>query len=298
MIPLDFTKIDRQTITAEWLPAANISLEVLRLDTLHPVVSGNKIYKLKYYLQDAVQQGYTTIATFGGAWSNHIVATAYVCQLAGLNSVGIIRGEEAPALSKTLQNAEQYGMKLIYVTREQYKNKEEVKQSFTKNNWYWINEGGYGIQGAKGAAEILTSVDLAKYTHIIAAVGTGTMLAGVIQSSLPGQQVIGVSSMKGNTSLHELVLGLIPGTSQKNFTILHDYHFGGYGNHPQSLIEFINQVYLQHNLPLDIVYTGKAFYAVKDLVQKQFFQPGSKLLIIHSGGLQGNSSLGDKVLTF
>jgi 1-aminocyclopropane-1-carboxylate deaminase len=296
---LELSSIDIQNIEAEWLTNKQLSLDVLRLDKLHPIVSGNKWFKLKYYLDEASTLKKTTIATFGGAWSNHIIATAFAAKEAGLKSIGIIRGEKPQDLSYTLDMAAEYGMELHFVTREQYRRKEEIFENYSHNNLYWIEEGGFGITGAKGAGEILKITDTSAYTYIIAAVGTGTMLAGLISSANSNQTIIGISSMKGNHSIEQKVKQLISNQAfEASFEINHDYHFGGYGKHPLPLIHFINEVYFKHNLPLDIIYTGKTFFAVKDLAEKSFFKPGSKLLMIHSGGLQGNMSLPVKVLAF
>jgi 1-aminocyclopropane-1-carboxylate deaminase len=298
IIPLRTKAINIQTINAEWLNANKLSLDVLRLDKIHEVVSGNKWFKLKYYLQEAKHLGKDTIATFGGAWSNHIVATAYSTKQAGLQSVGIIRGEKPRQLSVTLQNASAYGMELIYVSREEYRNKELLINRFENENWYWVNEGGYGKLGMQGASDILKVADTSAYTHIVAAVGTGTMLAGLVNSSAANQEVIGISSMKGNVGLEDEVRRLLINSDIKDFKIFHDYHFGGYGKHPQELIDFINNVYNQYQLPLDIIYTGKTFYAITQLARESFFKADSKILMIHSGGLQGNKSLPAKVLAF
>jgi 1-aminocyclopropane-1-carboxylate deaminase len=295
---LDFNAIDIQTINAGWLQQKNISLDVARFDKMHELVSGNKWFKLQYYLRQAKAENKTTIATFGGAWSNHIIATAFTAKEAGFKSVGIIRGEEPASLSETLQLAIAFGMKLIYVTREEYRHKQALIRAHTDRKWFWVNEGGYGPYGAEGAADMLRIIETSHYTHIIAAVGTGTMLAGLIQSSTKNQQVIGISSMKANFALEEQVKKLFPSGTQHNFIIFHDYHLGGYGKHPPQLIDFINEVYNQHKLPLDIVYTSKTFYAMKDLAEKTFFEPGSRILMIHSGGLQGNKGLGPQVLAF
>jgi 1-aminocyclopropane-1-carboxylate deaminase len=298
-LPLHFDKITTQKIEAEWLNNNEVSLDILRLDLLHPIISGNKWFKLKYYLLEAQQLGKATIATFGGAYSNHILATAFACKSFGLQSVGFIRGEQPEDYSTTLQQAEEYGMKLIFISRDQYRQKEKVADEFKQFNWYWIAEGGYGSTGAKGAEDILKYTNSKIYTHILASVGTGTMLGGLLMSAEPTQQVIGISSMKGNTSLEKAVANLItPLVPDASIQIIHDYHFGGYGKHPDHLIEFIKQTNEKHDLPLDIVYTGKLFYGIKDLVGKKYFTKGSKLLMIHSGGLQGNASLEDNVLSF
>lgn len=296
---MDLSLINVQRIEAEWLTNQHISLDVLRSDKIHPVVSGNKWFKLKYYLEEAINVKKTTIATFGGAWSNHIIATAYAAREAGLKSIGIIRGEKPPTLSYTLSMAMQYGMELQFVSRGQYRSKEEITQMLSHQNYYWIEEGGYGISGAKGATEILKTTDVSAYTHIIAAVGTGTMLAGLVQGSTKHQQIIGISSMKGNYAIEQKIKDLIESeVTERSFEIKHEYHFGGYGKHPSALIDFINEAYHYHHLPLDIIYTGKTFYAIKDMTENNVFPPGSKLLMIHSGGLQGNKSLPAKVLAF
>lgn len=295
---MNFNKIDVQTIHADWLRNKKVGLDVVRLDSIHSVVSGNKWFKLKYYLQEAITLNKTTVATFGGAWSNHVVATAFTCKEASLKSVGIIRGEQPVVLSDTLKKAMEYGMKLHFVSRKEYREKERIIQKFADQNWYWINEGGYGLLGAKGASEILSTIDVSGYTHIVAAVGTGTMLAGLLLSS-DKQKVLGISCMKGNLSLEKEILQLFPGQRPEvAFEIVHDYHFGGYGKHPPQLIKFINQMYFDYQLPLDIIYTGKTLYAIKDLTKKDFFEHGSRMLMIHSGGMQGNNSLPAKVLAF
>jgi len=298
-IPVDVSLIDVEKIEAEWLRHNQVSLDVLRLDKIDPVISGNKWFKLKYYLKDAIRLDKSVVATFGGAWSNHIIATAAAARQAGLKSVGIIRGEKPKSFSNTIIYAMENGMEIHFVTREQYKRKEEIMDSFSDNNWYWINEGGYGKTGAKGASEILNLVDISAYSHIVAAVGTGTMLSGLILSSRKDQEVIGISSMKGNYALEYQIKNLIAiQETAASFEIKHDYHFGGYGKHPEALIGFINNVYIDHHLPLDIIYTGKTFFAIKDMTEKKLFKPGSKVLMIHSGGLQGNRSLPAKVLAF
>ena len=288
-----------QTLTAKWLYEHKVALDVLRLDELHPVISGNKWFKLKYYLREALEQGRQTIATFGGAYSNHIIATAFACKQAGLKSVGFIRSERAESLSPTLVQAEKLGMDLIFVTRDRYRNKQQIIKELAQPGWYIINEGGYGLTGAKGAAEILDHVAENDYTHIIASAGTGTMLAGLIMGAQPYQQVIGISSMKGNTSLDQAVKDLLsPDEIYAAYTIFHEYHFGGYAKHPPALIAFIKEAWQQFQLPLDIVYTSKLFFAIIDLINKNYFLPNSKLLMIHSGGLQGNNSLQQNPLSF
>ncbi len=295
---MNFGNIEIDKIVAHWLSSKEITLDVLRLDKIHPIISGNKAFKLKFYIAKALLHSKSTIATFGGAWSNHIVATAFASKMAGLKSVGIIRGDQLPDLSTTLSSAIEYGMELHFVTRENYKDKGQLMKRYDSADFFWINEGGYGELGAKGAEEILQVANTSNYTHIVAAVGTGTMLAGLVRSALPHQKIIGISAMRGNFELEQQVINLLPANNSYKLCIIHDYHFGGFGKHSQQLLDFIKEMYKNHRLPLDIVYTGKLMYGVKDLISNNYFDIGSKLLIIHSGGLQGNSSLGDKVLTF
>jgi 1-aminocyclopropane-1-carboxylate deaminase/D-cysteine desulfhydrase-like pyridoxal-dependent ACC family enzyme len=278
--------------------AKDLKVNILRLDKIHPVVSGNKWFKLKYYLQDAKKQGFASIATFGGAYSNHIIATACACEMEGLKSIGIIRGERPVILSDTLLNARQYNMKLEFVSRALYKHPEVIRKEF--KDAYFINEGGYGIMGAEGAKEILSfTPEILKYTHIICAVGTGTMMAGIIKAAKANQTILGISVMKENYSLTDKVKDLLDAEdSKKSFQIIHDYHFGGYAKHPAELIAYMNNIWQHHYLPTDIVYTAKTFYGVQQLVLDNFIPANSSILMIHSGGLQGNNSLPDKTLSF
>jgi 1-aminocyclopropane-1-carboxylate deaminase len=272
--------------------------DVLRLDLIHPIISGNKFFKLKLYLSEALQQQYTTIATFGGAYSNHIVATAFACRRLGLKSMGFIRGEQPAILSHTLQDAMQYGMQLVFVDRTAYNDKAYIQRKYASENWYWINEGGYGIKGAEGAATIFKWIHH-NYTHIIAAVGSGTMMAGFIKAALPHQQIIGINVMKGNEQLiNEVSALLTTEEKQKNYVLLNDYHFGGYAKQSQQLFDFMNAIWQQHQLPTDFVYNAKSIFATFDLLRQNYFPPDSKIISIQCGGLQGNRSLPHHFLHF
>jgi len=286
---LQFNKIVKHVIKLETLYRQGISLEVLRIDELHPVISGNKWFKLKYNIEEAKSKGIDTIATFGGAYSNHIVATAFACKALGLKSVGIIRGEEPKVWSHTLLDANNAGMQLIFFSRVDFKNKDFIKEKFKSNKWYWVNEGGYGLNGAKGAAEIFNWID-ESYTHIVCATGTGTMMAGLIKAAKPHQTIVGINVLKNNALIDEIKNLLTDDEKQKSFVLLNDYHFGGYAKHPQALIDFMKTVWLQHQLPTDIVYTSKMMFGIIDLLEKKHFANNSKIIAIHSGGLQGNLS--------
>lgn len=272
-----------------------IKVHVLRLDKISPVVSGNKWFKLRYYLEEANTQHKKGILTFGGAWSNHIIATAAICNMNGLKSIGIIRGEEPQKLSATLLTAKESGMRLIFISRTAYQNKE-IPASLNTDEYYIVNEGGYGEIGAKGASTILNYCS-ESYTHYCCAVGTGTMMAGLINAASPSQQLLGISVMKNNTALEERIQTLVA-IKKNNWKLTHDYHFGGYAKHQPALLRFMNEFYRYTRIPSDFVYTGKLFYAVSDLIRQNYFPPGSRLLVIHSGGLQGNTSLPAGTLIF
>ncbi len=290
-----------QNIRVQSLPhfsSKEVLTDILRLDLLHPIVSGNKWFKLKYYLEETRLGGYHTIATFGGAFSNHIVATAYAAKEAGIQSHGYIRGELTDPLSPTLQQSQELGMELTFVSRDQFRQPENIIQANADPGVYWVREGGYGFLGAKGAGDILSSADTHVYTHIICAVGTGTMLAGLIGSAAMEQQLIGISVLKNHFELEQEVKSLLNASQHPPFTILHNYHFGGYAKHPAALIRFMCETWEATQLPTDIVYTSKLLYAVKELVATRYFPAGSRLLVIHSGGLQGNKSLPSGILPF
>jgi 1-aminocyclopropane-1-carboxylate deaminase len=281
------------------LEQKNIEANVLRLDLIDPVISGNKWFKLKEYVQEAINENKTTILTFGGAYSNHILATAAFCNQNGLRSVGIIRGEEAKNLSPTLQSAKDWGMELFFVQREKYKQKILPQKAIDQySQAYFINEGGYGILGMKGAEGIFQLLDSKKYTHIMTAVGTGTTLAGLINGSEKTQEIIGISSLKNNLDLQNQINDLLPAENKNRFRLLHDYHFGGYAKYDKELIDFMNDWFATTGVPSDFVYTGKLFYAFYKMAEQDFFPAGAKILLVHSGGLQGNISLKKGTLIF
>ena len=272
-------------------------IDVLRLDEIHAMVSGNKWYKLKYYLQEAKQLNKETILTFGGAYSNHIIATAYACHALGFKSIGLIRGDETVELSSTLKQAQLFGMDLHFVSRKDYVFKEELFNQFS--DAYIIPEGGAGELGIQGASDILDNIKLKKYNTIIGACGTGTMLTGILKASKPHQQIIGINVLKGFDELeNQIKLHVKDKSIENRLSIFNEYHFGGYAKHPSPLIEFMNYLWQRENVPTDIVYTSKLFYAVHDLLQKKYFLPKTNILIIHSGGLQGNDSLTNNTLLF
>lgn len=293
---IDFKNITTDKLSLPLLAEKKVDADVLRLDKIHPLISGNKWFKLRYYLEEAQLNGRRTIVTYGGAWSNHLLATAAACKINTLSCYGIIRGEEATTLSPTLTNARELGMQLVFISREEYR-AGKIPAEFDNDDNYFILEGGYGIKGAEGAATILDYCTKENYSHICCAAGTGTMTAGLIINSLPSQKVVSISVLKNNITLEEKIKQLAT-DKENNFQLIHDYHFGGYAKYKPGLIDFMNQFYRQTTIPSDFVYTGKFFFGVTDLVSNNFFPEGSKLLLIHSGGLQGNASLSKGTLIF
>ena len=282
---------------------AGMHVDVLRLDKIHPVIEGNKWFKLQYYLEDALRLGFKSLLSFGGAHSNHIVAVAYAAKLANLQSIGVIRGEKPETLSAALIDAMNAGMELSYLSREEYRQKNDPDLlNNIREQWgdpYVIPEGGYGKHGVRGAEEILANIDTVDYSHIACAVGTGTMLAGIANVSLPGQTLIGISVMKGNFELKKQIDALLSSTEIENrITINQNYHFGGYAKNHDKLIAYMNDFYLRFGIPTDFVYTAKLMYGLEEMCKTDQFAKGNRVLIIHSGGLQGNRSLTPGMLAF
>ena len=267
-----------------------IELFIKREDKLHPIISGNKFRKLKYNIEEAKRLNQTTLLTFGGAFSNHILAVAGAGAEFGFKTIGVIRGEELESKiqeNPTLVKAQELGMQFYFVSRTAYRDKEEP--SFISHlhekygNFYLVPEGGTNNLAIKGCEEILTNTDKEYFTHITCAVGTGGTISGLINSSTEKQQIIGFSSLKG-AFLSEVIRNFV---SKTNWSINDNYHFGGYGKVTDELIQFLNSFYSQTAIPLDPVYTGKMVFGVLDLIQKGYFPENSKILMIHTGGLQG-----------
>jgi 1-aminocyclopropane-1-carboxylate deaminase len=296
MLDINIKNITVDKIDLPSFSVRGIAADVLRLDKIHPVVSGNKWFKLRYYFEDFIISGKKGIITFGGAWSNHIIATAAACKLNNIMCTGIIRGEAAPVLSATLNEAKNLGMKLIFINREDYRLKK-LPAELNKNDYYIIPEGGYGDRGMNGAATILDNINLENYTHICCAAGTGTMAAGMIKAAGKNSTAVIVSVLKNNFDLEKNIKSLVTGGPFAT-AIIHDYSFGGYAKHSAALLRFMNDFYSQTQVPTDFVYTGKLFYAINNMISNGFFPSGSGLLLVHSGGLQGNASLRKGALIF
>lgn len=282
---------------------AGQDVDVLRLDLIHPLYGGNKLYKLKLNVKRAKELGHKTILTFGGAHSNHIFSTAAYCKVNGTSCVGVIRGrEEEAGNSHTLISARQNGMQLYFVSNDAYRKKEdedfinELNEKF--GNFYLIPEGGNNEEGVRGCAEILTE-DLKSYDYIFCACGTAATFSGICVSASPHQKVIGISVLKGENLLidsanHWLHLfgkeRICADESLVHSTILTNYHCGGYAVFSTELLDFKNDFERSFKIPLDHVYTSKLFFAVNDLLSKKEILRNKKILVIHSGGQQGNQA--------
>lgn len=270
---------------------------VRREDLIHPFVSGNKFRKLKYNLFEAIKQNQTTILTFGGAYSNHIAATAFAARENGLKSIGIIRGEELESIideNPTLAFAKSCGMVFKFVSREHYRTKDEsfflaeLKTEF--GNFYFLPEGGTNDLAVRGCEEILTSKD-AVYDFVCTCVGTGGTIAGIINSSFSHQKVLGFPALKGDFLQKDIRKFAI----NENWELIDSYHFGGYGKVTADLIAFINSFHRDYKILLDPIYTSKMVFGVLDLIKKNYFPENAKILLIHSGGLQGIEGMNKKL---
>jgi 1-aminocyclopropane-1-carboxylate deaminase len=281
----------------------DLHVDVMRLDQIHAVISGNKWFKLKYFLERAKQEGKTKLVSFGGTFSNHLIALAEACRMHGFSSAAYIRGEEVKPLSHTLQDAIDRGMELHFLSRKDYERKKKSAFSdpndYSERNDLLVPEGGAGPEGVMGASEILNLVPTNSYTHICCAVGTGTTMAGLINGSDPTQRIIGVSVLKGTSGFAPLDPSwLSPQVIPKRVNMIHDDHFGGYAKASRELFEFMNRIFIESGIPSDFVYTGKLFYSIVRLAKENYFPAGSRILVLHTGGMQGNRSLAPGMLQF
>lgn len=265
-------------------------ISIKRLDLIHPQISGNKFFKLKYNLLAARQQGFEKVLTFGGAYSNHIAATAFAAHKFGFQSLGMIRGEELAQrpLNPTLATAQQFGMQLEFISRNAYRQKDQpdflqhLQQQYP--DFYLIPEGGTNALAVQGCREILTAED-AQFDLICCAVGTGGTFAGLIEASQQHQQLLGFSALKGDFLTQEVAQL----TTKRNWRILDDYCCGGYAKTTPELIQFIQTFEQRYNIPLEQVYTGKMLRGIFDLIDQDKIGPDQKILLIHTGGLQGRA---------
>jgi len=276
---------------------ASISISIKREDLLHPIISGNKFRKLKYNLKEAIKQKKSKLVTFGGAFSNHILAVAAAGKELGFETIGIIRGDELADKileNPTLFKAQKLGMKFKFVHREMYRNKNEIdfrrRLELEFQDFYLLPEGGTNELAIQGCEEILTDLDN-DFDFICCPVGTGGTISGVINCSKESQQVLGFPALCGDF-LKEDIRKF---ATKSNWNLITDYDFGGYAKVSDELIRFMNDFYSKYNILLDPIYTGKMMFGVMDLIQKDFFPKNSRILVIHTGGLQGIAGINAKL---
>ncbi len=284
-------QIPIQVLNNPLLEQKKISLSILREDLVHPFTGGNKWRKLKYNLQQAKDHGLDTLLTFGGAYSNHLVATAVAGKKNGFKTIGLVRGEEMPPLNKCLQIAIDHGMQLHYLSRAQYRtyrNPEThhpLKKQF--GDCYILPEGGSNLLAVKGCSEIITDAKI-DFDIVCVAVGTGATLAGIISVLKPHQQALGFCVLKNVEQIKNDVENWLTdsGVKNSNWSLVEDYHFDGYAKSNRELLNFVEQFSLANEIPIEPIYTGKMFYGIMDLIGKSYYEKGSRIIVIHSGGLQ------------
>lgn len=298
---IQLTNVRVEKLPSARYESAKLFVDVLRTDLIHPVISGNKWFKLRFYVEQVQTGKYKGIVTMGGAFSNHLVATAAAGSLYGFPVVGLIRGEEPKNYSAALNEMSDLGMKMHFFSRENYRDIAYAAKWASSNypDYLFIEEGGRGIEGIKGASTMADLCDFSSYTHVLCAVGTGTMLSGLLARTTPNQNIWGIPVLKisegNNSALYQFLAG---SDTSKKLTLWYDFHEGGYARSTPALLLFMNQWFQEFSIPSDFVYTGKLFMAFEKLVQEKKFPENSRILLIHSGGLQGNRSLPADTLCF
>ncbi|HKR06962.1 MAG TPA: pyridoxal-phosphate dependent enzyme [Bacteroidia bacterium] len=280
-------------LTDPVLEKYGVKIFVMREDLTHPVAGGNKFRKLKYNLERAKSENKTTLVTFGGAWSNHIAATAFAGKENGFKTIGIIRGEKTEPLNLTLKRASGCEMKLIYMDRASYRDKEAALEVALRNHdkaeYYVIPEGGSNYEGYRGCVEITSEIDF-DFNYICTPCGTGTTLAGIASSLNGNQKAIGFSVLKNNPGTMKNVADFLKQDNLQasilNLQYFNDYHFGGYAKSTSELDHFVKRFVEINKIAIEPVYTGKMFFGIYDLVKKGFFKKGDVVIAVHTGGLQ------------
>lgn len=283
------------------LDEKGLKLFIKRDDLIHPLISGNKWRKLKYTLIKARSEEKNHLITFGGAYSNHLLATASAAAKFGFRSTGFVRGEEVD--NDTLFMCRLHGMQLLFINRDSYRDKPALFQKYfgDDSDAFFIDEGGASAEGARGCSELVNELPQT-YTHLFCACGTGTTAAGII-NGIAEQQLLtqfhGIPVFKGGDFMRdEIAKYLIPHPAlserEVSFNLHTDYHFGGYGKTTPELIGFIKEFVASTGILIEPVYTGKMLCAIFDLARNNYFNPGDEILAIHSGGIWGLLGMKDK----
>lgn len=294
MPEIQFTEPTFSKLNNDFFGKNNLEIFMLRLDEIHPVISGNKLFKLIYFLEEAKKSIHKKIITFGGAYSNHLAATAFAAKELKIKSVGIVRGEKPKILSLTLLFCLENEMQLEFISRQDYKKINEKDFLEDLENKYGehilIPEGGFSAKGKEGAALINQYFSDKNFTHVCLPVGTATTFAGLVYANKNETQIIGFGVLK---NLHDIEkrFAELKVNPEKKYSFIGGYHFGGYAKKTEELISFMNDFYAKNKISLDFVYTAKMMFGINDLIRKKYFPEGSKILCIHTGGLQGNKSL-------
>jgi len=278
-----------------------VNFFIKRLDLVHPEISGNKWFKLKYNLLEARAKGFETLLTFGGAYSNHIYATAAAGNIFGFKTIGIIRGEEHLPLNSTLDFASKNGMRIYYLDRSNYraKNSKEILIQLQNKfgQFYLIPEGGSNKLAVKGCKEIVHDIEHV-FDFICTASGTAGTLAGLVSAISQNQKALGFSVLKGGNFLNQNVSTLLNESKvdiNGKWQIFTDFHFGGYAKITTRLIEFIRDFETKSGIALEPIYSGKMMYGIYDLIRKNYFPQGSNIIALHNGGMQGLKGMEGKI---
>ena len=261
----DFVEFLRDEIIEE----KGCEASILRLDKIHPIISGNKYFKLKYYLEEAIKSQRDTVITFGGYYSNHLHATAFACKQFGLKSIGYVRGSEPATINNTLKDCINYGMDLKFISHGEFEVIQQNINTNPPNNAQIIPMGGNGILGVKGASEIMHFEGAKQFDYVVAAAGTGTMASGLLDKLEKDQHLILISAVKNNFSLKDEMFTIKPSLTNKDnqLTIHFEFHCGGFGKSNQMLFDTMNWFYEQHQIATDFVYTGKMILGFYELLK-------------------------------
>ncbi len=289
-LAIDFNASILEAVSHPLLQEYELKLSIKRDDCLHDIISGNKWRKLKYILKDAIESGQNHLISMGGPYSNHLHALANIGYKLDIKTTALIRGEAPENKSNTLQDLQKWGMHLEFINRADFRTLRTYRSSDAppakKYNGYWIPEGGMNPLALKGVAELVGEIDQ-PFDTIALACGTGTTLAGIAQSLPENKQALGFPALKGAHFLEKEVRSLLS-EDKHNWSINHSYHFGGFAKKNDELLAFIESFQEQTNIPVEPVYTAKMLFGLFDLIKQDFFNPGEKIIAIHTGGLQGN----------
>ena len=280
---------DIQEIHSAFLHSKKVRLLVQREDLNDPYCMGNKWWKLRYNLIEAIREKHNKVLTFGGAFSNHIVATASACNRMGLKSIGIIRGDSTDKLNPSLIRAQNDGMELFFVDRQVYRNKSNIDWKSIYGDHYLIPEGGTNELAVSSCEEMIS---FKEFDMVCVPVGTGGTLSGIIRSLKPSQHAIGFSSLKGGGFLNDEVKKYV---DHSNWSIQFDYHFGGYAKINLELVSFMNEFKRDFSIQLDPVYTAKMFYGIFDKIKNEQIRSNSTILAVHTGGTQGIEGMKQRI---